>query len=227
MRSAGSDHHGKSTPRSISASVLRRIAAREAEHAEQPVGEPREGFSTQGELEHGVVEHAMRAERGQTQAETDEHAGGVRPTNRHFLQCLVSLKVPSGWADNLATFATSHPPEPQARLPLTTVRTSNNMTMPELFPFQSAPQPVAASRVQQVARLADQRRGAHPPDWPGPGAIDLSVQDLPHGSATLEWWYLNCHLRTLERARAFACLPRSFDKRRGSRRTARSSTRTR
>jgi geranylgeranyl pyrophosphate synthase/predicted secreted hydrolase len=41
------------------------------------------------------------------------------------------------------------------------------------------------------------REAARPPDWPGPGAIELSVQDLPHASATLEWWYLNCHLKTL------------------------------
>ena len=36
-----------------------------------------------------------------------------------------------------------------------------------------------------------------PKDWPAPGPIDLQEQDLPHASATLEWWYLNCHLRTL------------------------------
>lgn len=33
------------------------------------------------------------------------------------------------------------------------------------------------------------------PDWPGPGPIDLAVHDLPHASASLEWWYVNCHLR--------------------------------
>jgi geranylgeranyl pyrophosphate synthase/predicted secreted hydrolase len=35
-----------------------------------------------------------------------------------------------------------------------------------------------------------------PLDWPGPGPIDLNVQDLPHASSTLEWWYVNTHLRT-------------------------------
>jgi geranylgeranyl pyrophosphate synthase/predicted secreted hydrolase len=49
-------------------------------------------------------------------------------------------------------------------------------------------QPVRARPIQPAERS---------PDWPEPGAIDLSVHDLPHASATLEWWYLNCHLRTL------------------------------
>ncbi len=35
-----------------------------------------------------------------------------------------------------------------------------------------------------------------PADWPLPGDIDLDVQDLPHASATTEWWYQNCHLVT-------------------------------
>ena len=38
-----------------------------------------------------------------------------------------------------------------------------------------------------------------PADWPAPGPIDLTVQDLPHASATTEWWYLNTHLRTADR----------------------------
>ena len=32
------------------------------------------------------------------------------------------------------------------------------------------------------------------PDWPGPGEIDLAVQDLPHKSSTIEWWYIHAHL---------------------------------
>lgn len=32
--------------------------------------------------------------------------------------------------------------------------------------------------------------------WPGPGPIDLTVQDLPHDGATMEWWYVNCHVTT-------------------------------
>jgi geranylgeranyl pyrophosphate synthase/predicted secreted hydrolase len=32
-----------------------------------------------------------------------------------------------------------------------------------------------------------------PLDWPLPGPIDLAVQDLPHASSTIEWWYLHGH----------------------------------
>ena len=35
-----------------------------------------------------------------------------------------------------------------------------------------------------------------PSDWPEQGPIDLRVHDLPHGSSSLEWWYVNCHLQT-------------------------------
>ncbi len=35
-----------------------------------------------------------------------------------------------------------------------------------------------------------------PTDWPAPGPIDLSIQDLPHRSATTEWWYVNSHVKT-------------------------------
>lgn len=37
-----------------------------------------------------------------------------------------------------------------------------------------------------------------PQDWPAAGPIDLAVHDCPHASSTLEWWYLNCHLTTVE-----------------------------
>jgi len=33
----------------------------------------------------------------------------------------------------------------------------------------------------------------NPADWPEDGPIDLSIHDLPHGSATTEWWYTNGH----------------------------------
>ena len=33
-----------------------------------------------------------------------------------------------------------------------------------------------------------------PADWPADGALDLARHDLPHGSSTTEWWYLNSHL---------------------------------
>jgi geranylgeranyl pyrophosphate synthase/predicted secreted hydrolase len=35
-----------------------------------------------------------------------------------------------------------------------------------------------------------------PHDWPIDGSIDLRVHDLPHGSSTTEWWYVNTHLKT-------------------------------
>jgi geranylgeranyl pyrophosphate synthase/predicted secreted hydrolase len=35
-----------------------------------------------------------------------------------------------------------------------------------------------------------------PEDWPLPGPINLDIHDLPHASASLEWWYLNAHLET-------------------------------
>lgn len=38
--------------------------------------------------------------------------------------------------------------------------------------------------------------GGVPVDWPAPGPIDLAIHDLPHASATLEWWYVNSHFRT-------------------------------
>jgi geranylgeranyl pyrophosphate synthase/predicted secreted hydrolase len=36
----------------------------------------------------------------------------------------------------------------------------------------------------------------YPMDWPANGPIDLAVHDLPHRSATTEWWYLNAHLES-------------------------------
>ena len=46
-----------------------------------------------------------------------------------------------------------------------------------------------------------------PSDWPGPGPIDLAVHDLPHGSSTTEWWYMNTHLTVGEgrKLSLFAC----------------------
>ncbi|MEY3013069.1 MAG: hypothetical protein RIT45_1804 [Pseudomonadota bacterium] len=35
-----------------------------------------------------------------------------------------------------------------------------------------------------------------PADWPAEGPIDLGRHDLPHGSSSTEWWYVNAHLRT-------------------------------
>lgn len=38
----------------------------------------------------------------------------------------------------------------------------------------------------------------NPLDWPVSGAIDLKVHDLPHRSASTEWWYLNTHIDTVD-----------------------------
>jgi geranylgeranyl pyrophosphate synthase/predicted secreted hydrolase len=54
--------------------------------------------------------------------------------------------------------------------------------------------PVPASGTQRRSR---------PRDWPGPGPIDLAVHDLPHSSATTEWWYMNGHV-TAEGGRRFS-----------------------
>ncbi len=38
-----------------------------------------------------------------------------------------------------------------------------------------------------------------PPDWPARGGpLDLMVQDLPHASSGVEWWYFNAHLTSAE-----------------------------
>jgi geranylgeranyl pyrophosphate synthase/predicted secreted hydrolase len=64
--------------------------------------------------------------------------------------------------------------------------------------------PVSPSVRQPTRHDADGpttgRRGdkTFPADWPGPGPIDLSVQDLPHRSSTTEWWYLNTHFETAD-----------------------------
>ena len=34
----------------------------------------------------------------------------------------------------------------------------------------------------------------NPTDWPASGPVDLAVHDLPHASASTEWWYVNAHL---------------------------------
>jgi geranylgeranyl pyrophosphate synthase/predicted secreted hydrolase len=71
------------------------------------------------------------------------------------------------------------------------------MKIPETPHLVSTRTPGPVSRVQSMAAPGAEQRAARPPDWPGPGPVDLAAQDLPHASATLEWWYLNCHLRTL------------------------------
>jgi geranylgeranyl pyrophosphate synthase/predicted secreted hydrolase len=53
-----------------------------------------------------------------------------------------------------------------------------------------------------------------PKDWPGPGPIDLDVHDLPHASSTLEWWYVNTHLKT-ESGRELALFAAFFRQARG------------
>jgi geranylgeranyl pyrophosphate synthase/predicted secreted hydrolase len=53
------------------------------------------------------------------------------------------------------------------------------------------------------------RDSGFPDDWPGSGAIDLHIQDLPHASSTTEWWYLNTHL-TGDDGRAYALFAAFF-----------------
>ncbi|MGV3623250.1 MAG: polyprenyl synthetase family protein [Archangium sp.] len=48
-----------------------------------------------------------------------------------------------------------------------------------------------------------------PADWPTPGPIDLATQDLPHASATTEWWYVNSHLKAPD-GREFALFAAFF-----------------
>jgi geranylgeranyl pyrophosphate synthase/predicted secreted hydrolase len=48
-----------------------------------------------------------------------------------------------------------------------------------------------------------------PADWPGPGSINLAVHDLPHASSTMEWWYVNSHLKT-DDGRAFSMFAAFF-----------------
>ena len=48
-----------------------------------------------------------------------------------------------------------------------------------------------------------------PSDWPGPGALDLTLHDLPHDSAATEWWYVNCHFE-LEGGRSLSLFASFF-----------------
>jgi geranylgeranyl pyrophosphate synthase/predicted secreted hydrolase len=40
-----------------------------------------------------------------------------------------------------------------------------------------------------------------PADWPAPGPIDLTIHDLPHASARVEWWYVNAHVTASDNRR--------------------------
>ncbi len=46
-------------------------------------------------------------------------------------------------------------------------------------------------------------------DWPVDGPIDLNTHDLPHASATTEWWYVNSHLTAAD-GRKFALFAAFF-----------------
>lgn len=48
-----------------------------------------------------------------------------------------------------------------------------------------------------------------PLDWPEPGPIDTRVHDAPHASASLEWWYVNSHVRSIS-GREFAVFAAFF-----------------
>jgi geranylgeranyl pyrophosphate synthase/predicted secreted hydrolase len=58
-----------------------------------------------------------------------------------------------------------------------------------------------------TAHVTDRRN--LPQDWPNSGEIDLAIHDLPHGSSTIEWWYVNSHITTLE-AREFSVFASFF-----------------
>lgn len=58
-----------------------------------------------------------------------------------------------------------------------------------------------------LSRSAPQRET--PLDWPKAGPIDLRVHDAPHESSSLEWWYVNSHLRTIS-GREFAVFAAFF-----------------
>ncbi len=48
-----------------------------------------------------------------------------------------------------------------------------------------------------------------PDDWPAAGLVDLATHDLPHASATTEWWYVNAHLTAAD-GRAFSLFAAFF-----------------
>lgn len=52
-------------------------------------------------------------------------------------------------------------------------------------------------RPDNHAAEADQETAQRrlPSDWPAPGPIDLIQHDPPHASSTIEWWYVNSHLK--------------------------------
>ncbi|MBM4362912.1 MAG: polyprenyl synthetase family protein [Deltaproteobacteria bacterium] len=66
---------------------------------------------------------------------------------------------------------------------------------PSPAPPVAGPSPTSGV-VASGSRPAPAPELGDPADWPGPGPLDLSVHDLPHASSTLEWWYLNGHVKT-------------------------------
>lgn len=46
-------------------------------------------------------------------------------------------------------------------------------------------------------------------EWPAPGEIDLDQHDRPHPSSSMEWWYVNAHIRTAD-ARSFSLFAAFF-----------------
>lgn len=45
-------------------------------------------------------------------------------------------------------------------------------------------------------RRTNLKESQFPRDWPDDGPIDLAIHDLPHRSATTEWWYVNTHAKS-------------------------------
>jgi geranylgeranyl pyrophosphate synthase/predicted secreted hydrolase len=75
----------------------------------------------------------------------------------------------------------------------------NEMTILTALKLPASPDPDASNPLSAFPSPATSRASnPWPIDWPAPGPIDLSIQDLPHASASTEWWYLNAHVETAD-----------------------------
>jgi geranylgeranyl pyrophosphate synthase/predicted secreted hydrolase len=75
--------------------------------------------------------------------------------------------------------------------------------------FQHTSGETAALSGAAVSCVAVATRVEPPLDWPDAGPIDLHVHDAPHASASLEWWYVNSHVRGIS-GREFAVFAAFF-----------------
>jgi hypothetical protein len=63
---------------------------------------------------------------------------------------------------------------------------------PSLLPL-SPPQRLFTAGPAVVAAMTEFIMDPARPDWPKPGPLDLAIEDLPHCTASTEWWYYNSH----------------------------------